>query len=188
MKSRIMTIALLGAAIAACGKGGGEVASNSLEPESNLASATSQPDKDLAGVLDGQPRLVALVKAAGMERILAGKEPYTILAPSEDALAKLPAGTLDRLQKPEGKAELTGLLRHHILPGTILTTDLAKGLESGKKELKLATMAGDPLTVTREGQGYKVTDKAGHVAMLTGTEQPAKNGVVHSIDAVLPAA
>lgn len=185
MRAVVPSIALA-LLLAACGQGGGNQVTNGGEPESNLSTSTA-PTQDLATLLGNQPRLVTLVKAAGMEKVLSGKEPYTILAPNDAALDALPAGTLDRLQKPEGRAELTALLRAHILPGTILAADLKRAVDSGNGKATLATMAGDPLTVTRDGDGYRITDASGKGARVLGTEQLARNGVIHPIDAVLPA-
>lgn len=172
--------------LAACGQGdGGNTAMGETEAESNLSTQGGAPSQDLAAVVGANPRLAQLTKAAGMERVLSGKEPYTVLAPSEAALNKLPAGTLDGLDQPEQKARLTALLRAHILPGTILAADLNRAVESGGGKATIATMAGDPLTVSRDGDGFRVTTSGGQSARLTGTEQPARNGVVYEIDSVL---
>jgi uncharacterized surface protein with fasciclin (FAS1) repeats len=186
---RVLPFASLALLLAACGQQGGDGnAAPSAKAESNPSTATAVPKDDLASLLGTQPRLVGLIKAAGMEPILSGKEPYTLLAPTDQALDALPAGTLERLQSPAGKAELTGLLRHHILPGTILVADLARAVESGGGKATLATMAGDPLTVTKEGNAFRIGDSKSGGARLVGDEQPARNGVVHQIDAVLPLA
>lgn len=174
--------------LASCGPGdGGNNAAAGPEAESNLA-AQSAPSQDLAALLGASPRLVQLVKAAGMAPVLSSKEPYTILAPSDAALDKLPAGTLDGLDQPQKKAQLTALLRGHILPGTILTADLDRAVQSGKGKATIATMAGEPLTITKDGSGFRITGAGGQGARITGSERPARNGVVHEIDAVLPAA
>jgi uncharacterized surface protein with fasciclin (FAS1) repeats len=176
--------------LAACGQAdtGNETAGVG-EPETNASVAPGAPSQDLAAVVGASPRLAQLVKAAGMEPVLSGKEPYTLLAPSDAALDKLPAGTFERLDQPEQKAELTALLRAHILPGTILAADLARAVESGGGKATVATMAGEPLTITREGEGFRITDAVGRGARVVGSEQPARNGVVHQVDTVLtPAA
>jgi uncharacterized surface protein with fasciclin (FAS1) repeats len=183
----VLPLASLALLLAACGQQGGDGnAATAGSTESNAATATAVPKDDLGALLGSQPRLAGLIKAAGMEPILSGKEPYTLLAPTDQALDALPAGTLERLQSPAGKAELTGLLRHHILPGTILIADLARAVESGGGKATLATMAGDPLTVTKEGNAFRIGDGGSGAARFVGDERPARNGVVHSIDAVLP--
>lgn len=148
---------------------------------------TAKPDGNLASVLGSDQRFTALVNAAGMKAVLEGKAPYTVLAPTSQALDALPAGTLERLQSPAGRPELTALLRRHILPGTILAADLQRAVETGKGKATLATMAGEPLNVTRDGQTLTISDGRGARVRITGNEQLATNGVVHQIDGVLPA-
>lgn len=173
--------------LAACGQGGdGNSAASNAGSGTN--AAVTAADGNLAAVLGAEPRFAALVQAAGMTPVLEGKAPYTILAPTASALDALPPGTLERLQQPAAKAELTALLRRHILPGTITAVDLARAVETAGGTAKLATMAGDPLTVGRTDGGFRITDAAGRSAQLVGTEQAASNGVVHRIDSVLPVA
>lgn len=178
----VLPLALL---LAACGQGGGEAATE------NQAAGTKAGGAEASGTLasalgQGSP-LATLIAAAGMQPVLEGKEPYTVLAPSQQAIQALPAGTLDRLQQPQAKPELTALLRRHILPGTITAADLAKAVESGQGKATLATMAGDPLVVTRQGDAFRIADSNGTSVGLVGNEQVASNGVVHQIDGVLPA-
>jgi len=168
--------------LAACGQAG--EGNETAAPANGNASASTSPaagSGNLAAVLGSDRRFAALVDAAGMRQVLEGKAPYTVLAPTSEALDALPAGTLERLQKPEGKAELTALLRRHILPGTVLAADLQKAVDTGKGKATLASMAGDPLAVTKDGNGFKIGD-----ARVVGAEQAASNGVVHRIDSVLP--
>jgi uncharacterized surface protein with fasciclin (FAS1) repeats len=176
--------------LASCGQGGADNQSERpAEAETNVSVAPGGPSQDLAALVGTNARLAQLVKAAGMERVLSGKEPYTLLAPTDAALDKLPAGSFDNLDRPERKAELTALLRAHILPGTILEADLVRAVESGGGKATVATMTGEPLTITRDGEGFRIAGPGGRSALVTGTEQPARNGVVHQIDTVLvPAA
>lgn len=184
---RLIASGLAALLLASCGQGeaGGNQATGAAESETNVSVSPGGPSQDLAALVAASPRLAQLFKAAGMERVLAGKEPYTLLAPTDAALDKLPAGTFDGLDQPQRKAELTALLRGHILPGTILAADLARAVESGNGKATIATMAGEPLTVSREGETFTITGPAGGTAKVVGTEQPARNGVVHQIDTVL---
>ncbi|GAA4008969.1 hypothetical protein GCM10022280_02210 [Sphingomonas swuensis] len=186
MRARLIVLGTTALLLAACGQGGegnNAVANGGAEGSNAAAPAAG----NLAAVLGTDPRFTALVAAAGMTPVFEGKTPYTVLAPTSQALDALPAGTLERLQQPAGKAELTGLLRRHVLPGTILAADLTRAVESGGGKATLASMAGDPLTVTRSGNGLKIADSSGKGAMIVGGERIASNGVVHTIDAVLPA-
>lgn len=178
----IGTAALL---LAACSQTTDDNASGNAAAANEQGSAS--PQGTLASVLGSDQRFTALVNAAGMQKVLEGKAPYTVLAPTAQALDALPAGTLERLQSVEGRPELTALLRRHILPGTILAADLQRAVEAGKGKATLATMAGEPLTVARDGQALTISDGKGATVRVTGNEQVASNGVIHRIDGVLPA-
>lgn len=180
-----LAVTALALLLGACSSGGEGNNAPVADAESNVSASDGAPSQDLAALLGAEPRLRSLIETAGMLPVLSGKEPYTILAPTDAALDALPAGTLDRLGRPEQKGELTALLRAHILPGTILAADLARAVESGGGKASVATMAGEPLTITRDGEAFRITGAGGASARVTGAEQPARNGVVHRIDAVL---
>jgi transforming growth factor-beta-induced protein len=117
--------------------------------------------------------LVSALQAAGLTETLQGKGPFTVFAPTDEAFAKLPKGTLEDLLKPENKAKLTAILTYHVVPGKVMAADVIK-LKSAK------TVEGQDVTVTVvEG---KVMIDAAHV---TKTDILASNGVIHVIDAVL---
>jgi uncharacterized surface protein with fasciclin (FAS1) repeats len=117
--------------------------------------------------------LVAAVKAAGLAETLSGKGPFTVFAPTNEAFAKLPAGTVDKLLKPEMKKDLTGILTYHVVAGSYKAADLKEGLE-------LATVQGQKIKFTeKDGQWY-VND-----AKITITDAVSSNGVTHVIDGVL---
>ena len=117
--------------------------------------------------------LVAAVKAAGLAETLSGKGPFTVFAPTNEAFAKLPAGTVDKLLKPEMKKDLTGILTYHVVAGSYKSADLKEGLE-------LATVQGQKIKFTeKDGQWY-VND-----AKITITDAVSSNGVTHVIDGVL---
>jgi uncharacterized surface protein with fasciclin (FAS1) repeats len=97
----------------------------------------------------------------------------------------MPAGALDTLMKPEGRAELTGVLTYHILPGAMLAADIGKAIDAGKGKAVLATMAGGTLTATKEGDAIVLADGAGTKARILGPDEKKSNGVIHRIDAVL---
>ena len=114
-----------------------------------------------------------------------GAGPYTVLVADDAAFAKLPAGTAENWLKPESRAQLTGVLTHHILPGTILAEDIGKAIDGGKGKAILATMGGGTLTATKEGNNIVLTDAAGTKATVTKADENHSNGVVHHIDTVL---
>jgi uncharacterized surface protein with fasciclin (FAS1) repeats len=117
--------------------------------------------------------LAAALKAAGLVETLKGPGPFTVFAPTDEAFAKLPAGTLESLLKPENKAKLAGILTYHVVPGKVMAADVVK-LTSAK---------------TVNGQSVKVAVNGGKVtvngANVVKTDIAASNGVIHVIDAVM---
>ena len=115
--------------------------------------------------------LVAAVKAAGLVDTLNGKGPFTVFAPTDAAFAKLPAGTVDTLLKPENKEKLKAILLYHVVAGKVLSTDLKAG--------KVKTAEGQDVTISLT-DGAHVND-----AKVIKADIPASNGVIHVIDTVL---
>ncbi|MEO8176020.1 MAG: fasciclin domain-containing protein [Sphingomicrobium sp.] len=149
------------------------------------AAKTAAGEKTIAAGLDQNGRFFQAAKTAGLDATLAGPGPYTVLVPDDAAFAKLPAATTDAWAKPESRAQLTGVLTYHILPGTVLTDDIGKAIDNGKGKTVLATMGGGTLTATREGGKIVLTDSAGAKATVTQPDDKYSNGVVHHIDTVL---
>ena len=130
--------------------------------------------------------LVAAVKAAGLVDTLSGPGPFTVFAPTNEAFAKLPAGTVETLVKPENKATLTKILTYHVVPGRLTAAALMKAIKDGEGEAKLKTVSGDWLIVKQAGPGkLSITDAKGDVAMVTIADVLQSNGVIHVIDTVL---
>ena len=117
--------------------------------------------------------LVAAVKAAGLAETLSGAGPFTVFAPTNEAFAKLPAGTVDNLIKPEMKKDLTGILTYHVVPGALKAADLKDGM-------KLKTVQGKELMVSVK-DGKVMVDGA----TVTTADVISSNGVTHVIDGVL---
>jgi uncharacterized surface protein with fasciclin (FAS1) repeats len=140
------------------------------------AAVTFAQEKDIVDTAVGAGSfntLVAAVKAAGLVDTLKGPGPFTVFAPTDEAFAKLPKGTLDDLLKPENKAKLTAILTYHVVPGKVMAADVVK-----MKKAK-----------TVEGSYIKIRVKAGEVmvnkAKVVKTDVMASNGVIHVVDAVL---
>src|SRR5271154_5748264 len=130
--------------------------------------------------------LVAAVKAAGLVDTLSGPGPFTVFAPTNEAFAKLPAGTVDNLLKPENKATLTKILTYHVVPGRMTAVNLMKAVKDGEGLAKLKTVEGEDLTVKQAGPGkLTITDAKGNVANVTIADVLQSNGVIHVIDTVL---
>jgi uncharacterized surface protein with fasciclin (FAS1) repeats len=148
-------------------------------------AAAAAGGETLATGLDKAPKLAAAIKTAGLEPALAGPTPYTLLAPGDAAFDKLPPGELDRLMKPEGRADLTAILSHHVLPGTMLASDIAKAVDSGGGKAQIRTLGGGTLTATKSGGRLQFTDAAGTVASVAGADDMRSNGIIHHVDALL---
>ena len=130
--------------------------------------------------------LVAAVKAADLVDTLNSKGPFTVFAPTNDAFAKLPAGTVDTLVKPENKATLTKILTYHVVSGRITSKMLAKDIKKGHGKAELKTVQGDELTFTEPTPGtIVITDEKGGTANITTADVYQSNGVIHVIDSVL---
>jgi uncharacterized surface protein with fasciclin (FAS1) repeats len=155
----------------------------------NVGGAPMYPSKNIiqnAVNSKDHTTLVAAVKAAGLVDTLSGPGPFTVFAPTNDAFAKLPAGTVDTLLKPENKATLTKVLTYHVVPGRMNAVSLMKAVKDGEGQAKLKTVSGDWLIVKQAGPGkLSVTDAKGDVAMVTIGDVMQSNGVIHVIDTVL---
>lgn len=117
--------------------------------------------------------LVAAVKAAGLAATLKGPGPFTVFAPTDAAFAKLPAGTVEDLLKPENKAKLQAILTYHVVPGQLMAKDVVK-LSMAK------TVNGQALTVKTSGKSVMVDG-----ANVVKTDIGCSNGVIHVIDSVV---
>jgi uncharacterized surface protein with fasciclin (FAS1) repeats len=175
----IFGLAATALSLGACDKGDQPGGSKSGEAKDAAG------EKTIAAGLDQNSRFFQAAKSAGLDATMAGPGPYTVLVPDDAAFGKLPAATTESWAKPESRAQLTGVLTYHILPGTVLAEDIGKAIDNGKGKTVLATMGGGTLTATREGGNIVLTDSAGAKATVTKPDQKFTNGVVHGIDTVL---
>lgn len=129
--------------------------------------------------------LVAAVKAAGLVDTLASPGPFTVFAPTNAAFARLPAGTVETLVKPENKATLTGILTYHVVPGTYTAAKIATLAAKNKGVATLKTVQGENLRFMKSGGGWMVVDAKGGKARITIPNVMQSNGVIHVVDAVL---
>ncbi|MEO6917244.1 MAG: fasciclin domain-containing protein [Chitinophagaceae bacterium] len=157
-----------------------------------LTLAATAQSKDIVGVAAGSPdhtTLVAAVKAADLVSTLQGKGPFTVFAPTNEAFAKLPAGTVDALLKPENKAKLAGILTYHVVAGNLDAAKVMAAIKKGNGKAKLTTVEGGMITASIENGKVVLTDAKGGKSTVTATDLKASNGVIHVIDTVLmPAA
>jgi len=129
--------------------------------------------------------LVAAVKAAGLVDTLAGPGPFTVFAPTNEAFAKLPPGTVENLVKPENKATLTKILTYHVVPGRISAADLQRMIRAGHGQAKLKTVEGDTLTATESNGKIFIEGEQSGVGEVTIPNVNQSNGVIHVVNSVL---
>ena len=127
--------------------------------------------------------LVAAVKAAGLVETLSGPGPFTVFAPTNEAFAALPAGTVENLLKPENKAMLVKILTCHVVAAKALSTDVMAMADGGTHEV--TTVGGCKLWLKADGGKVTITDESGGVANVTIADVIQSNGVIHVIDKVL---
>ena len=129
--------------------------------------------------------LVAAVKAGGLVETLEGPGPFTVFAPTNEAFAKLPAGTVDNLLKPENKDTLDKILTYHVVPGRVSSKDLKKMIKQGHGKAMLKTVEGEDLTASMDGGKIVLTDTKGGTSTVIIADVFQSNGVIHVVDAVL---
>ncbi len=155
----------------------------------NVGGAPMYPSKNIiqnAVNSKDHTTLVAAVKAAGLVDTLSGAGPFTVFAPTNAAFAKLPAGTVDSLLKPEAKAKLTAVLTYHVVPGRLTAAALMKAVKDGGGAAKYKTVEGDELTIRQPSAGMlTVTDSKGDISAVTIPDVMQSNGVIHVVDTVL---
>jgi uncharacterized surface protein with fasciclin (FAS1) repeats len=129
--------------------------------------------------------LVAAVKAAGLVPTLESAGPFTVLAPTNEAFAKLPPGTVKTLLEPANKGQLTAVLTYHVIPGKLTAADLSQKIDSMGGHFTVNSVQGEPLTFSKMNGGIAVTDAKGGTAMVTIPDVLQSNGVIHVINSVL---
>lgn len=129
--------------------------------------------------------LVAAVKAAGLVETLQGKGPFTVFAPTNEAFAKLPKGTVETLLKPENLKTLQTILTYHVVAGKMNASEIAAAIKKGGGKATLKTVSGGTLTAWMKGKDIYLTDENGNSAKVTIADVNQSNGVIHVIDAVV---
>jgi uncharacterized surface protein with fasciclin (FAS1) repeats len=141
-------------------------------PTAPTEAASGTTITEVAAANDSFKILTAALQAAGLTDTLSGKGPFTVFAPTDAAFAKLPAGTLEALLKPENKETLVKILTYHVVPGEVTSSQLKSG--------EVATVEGSPVTVNVDGTGVTVNK-----ANVVQPDIQASNGVIHVVDTVI---
>ncbi|MFM2442303.1 MAG: hypothetical protein RL449_945 [Bacteroidota bacterium] len=151
----------------------------------SFASNAQKTVVDIAVGSADHTTLVAAVKAAGLVETLQSAGPFTVFAPVNAAFAKLPAGTVDYLLKPENKATLAKVLTYHVIAGTFDAATVVKAITAAKGSLSLKTVSGGTLTASIKNGKVVLTDEKGGTATVVATDLKAGNGIIHVIDTVV---
>lgn len=151
----------------------------------SLIHAQKKDIVDIAVGSEAHTTLVAAVKAAGLVETLKGSGPFTVFAPVNEAFAKLPAGTVESLLKPENKATLTKVLTYHVVAGNLDAAAVIAAIKAGNGTAVLTTVSGNKLTATLDNGKVKLTDEKGGVSYVVKTDLKGTNGVIHVIDTVV---
>lgn len=153
-----------------------------------VGGAAMYPSKDIIdNAVNSQDHttLVAAVKAAGLVETLKGAGPFTVFAPTNEAFAKLPAGTVDGLLKPEAKATLTKILTYHVVAGKVDSKALVAMIKKGHGTATMKTVSGGTLSAMLQGSDVMLKDEKGGMSKVTIADVYQKNGVIHVVDTVV---
>ncbi len=184
MKLRILTAALVASLALSTGAIAGMMG-NSSPMVGGAAMYASKDIVDNAVNSKDHTTLVAAVKAAGLVDTLKSPGPFTVFAPTNEAFAALPAGTVDTLLKPENKGTLTSVLTYHVVSGRLDTKELDQQIRAGGGKAMLKTVQGGELTVSGSGRHLMITDAKGNTAKVTIANVYQSNGVILVVDKVL---
>ena len=182
------TYVLAAVAVASLGAAGLASAQMGMAHNPMVGGAAMYPTKNIvenAVNSKDHTTLVAAVKAAGLVDTLEGPGPFTVFAPTNEGFAKLPAGTVDTLLKPENKATLVKILTYHVVAGRMTGADIKAAIKAGGGKATLTTVEGEPLTASLSGGGLILTDVKGGTSRITIPNVMQSNGVIHVVDTVL---
>lgn len=166
----------------------GAIAGTTAKKNPTVGGAAMYASKDIvdnAVASKDHTTLVVAVQAAGLVDTLKSAGPFTVFAPTNAAFAKLPAGTVETLVKPENKGTLTTILTYHVVSGAVNAKQLTKLINDGGGSATLATVQGGTLTATAKGNTLTLTDAKGGKSNVTIGDVYQSNGIIHVIDTVL---
>jgi uncharacterized surface protein with fasciclin (FAS1) repeats len=182
-RTAVAAVALVGLAVSA--PGFAKMAKNSNPMVGGAPMFASKNIVENAVNSKDHTTLVAAVKAAGLVETLMSEGPFTVFAPTNAAFAKLPAGTVETLVKPENKDTLTAILTYHVVAGKMTAADIAAAIKSGGGKATLTTVNGGSLTAAMVGKKLVLTDAKGGKSTVTIANVMQSNGVIHVVDTVV---
>lgn len=193
MKKIFLVMASAGLIVSSCAEG---TKTTTTEANENTEVAVAEVKEEapaptqetIVGVAVGNENfstLVTAVKAAGLVETLSGKGPFTVFAPTNDAFAKLPEGTVGTLVKPENKAMLTDILTYHVVSGKVMASDVVAAIKANNGSFETNTVMGEKITLMMDGENVVIKDAKGGKSVIIMTDVAASNGVIHAIDTVI---
>ncbi|MGB5555999.1 MAG: fasciclin domain-containing protein [Flavobacteriaceae bacterium] len=154
-----------------------------------LFSATSfAQSSNIVGVAAGNDNfstLVTAVKAADLVGTLSGVGPFTVFAPTNDAFAKLPEGTVEGLLKPDSKDALTGILTYHVVSGKFDAASVIDAINKNNGTFNVTTVQGGNIALSLKDGSVLLTDEKGNMATVVMADVAASNGIIHALDSVV---
>ena len=152
------------------------------------AEATMPTQETIAAIAMSNENFTTLataVKAADLAETLKSEGPFTVFAPTNAAFDKLPEGTVASLTKAENKEKLANLLKYHVVSGEYMAADIVKAIQDNEGSFSIATVEGEELKASLDGENVILTDANGNKSTVVMTDVDASNGVIHAIDAVV---
>ena len=183
-------LALAGIALASCKDSKKDQATDETEVTevSDMEMSEEVMSPNIVEVAVGNANfstLVAALKAADLVETLSGDGPFTVFAPTNDAFAKLPEGTLDTLLKPENKATLSGILTYHVVSGNYEAAAVVDAIKKNNGKFTVTTVNGGTIDLSLKDGNVILTDSKGATSTVVIADVAASNGVIHAIDAVV---
>jgi uncharacterized surface protein with fasciclin (FAS1) repeats len=184
-------IALSGLILTSCGEKKKEQAEETMEAVTEEVTevveveATTPNIVEVAAGNDSFSTLVAAVTAADLAGTLSGEGPFTVFAPTNDAFAKLPEGTVESLLEPENKEALTGILTYHVVSGKFDAAAVIEAINSNNGTFTVTTVQGGAIDLSLSDGNVVLTDAKGGTATVVIADVAASNGVIHAIDTVV---
>lgn len=162
-----------------------EVVEEILEVEEVVETPETPNIVGVAAGNEAFSTLVAAVKAAGLVETLSGEGPFTVFAPTNDAFAKLPEGTVEGLLKPESKDQLTAILTYHVVAGKFEAAAVIEAINSNDGKFTVDTVQGGTIDLSLNNGSVTLTDANGNTSVVIIPDVAASNGVIHAIDTVV---
>jgi uncharacterized surface protein with fasciclin (FAS1) repeats len=187
-RKAILAAAMLGAFAIAVGAAPSAFAQSMGEKTVMVGGAAMYPSKNIiqnAVNSKDHTTLVAAVKAAGLVDTLQGPGPFTVFAPTNEAFAQLPAGTVESLLKPENKDKLVKILTYHVVSADAMSDAINKMIKDDGGKHTITTVSGGKLVAMMKGDKIELQDENGGIATVTIANVKQSNGVIHVIDHVL---